>query len=536
MTARPSLSNCGALGSGMWLYGVLSLFFHIDAAVVVQIGQNFTGSTYGVDTPYTPPDCNGFAGPAQFVELINGRFTVYSKTNGTRLATMTSEDFWTNAGLTFAANVFPTDPRIVYDPSVQRWFASAVDLDLGTLDGASNRFLVAVSTSSDATLTWQGLAFTADPVTGSHADFPTLGLDTNGLYLAAYMFTSANPNAEDLGQTLVSIPKADLLQSSPTADNRTCFGLLGSTNYGYVLQPAVNFDSAASNAAVLAMGDLGYDYSWHSNLVGFSVQNAAGPGSATLTLPENINVDPYYVPINPTQPDGNNTVDDGDARFSANVYQVNGLLYGVHSCQVDGRAALRWYQIDSADFSLLQSGTISDTNLDFFYPSIAANSSGTIVIGFNGCSLSNFVSCFAIIGDSVNGVITFGVPILLQAGLDNYDRSDGRWGDYSTTCVDPVDPNRFWTMQMYPVSSGIWSTQITELLTAVPKLSMKAAGSDVILSWPGTAIAFDLESSSSLDFPDWQVVPQTMSSASKGKVYLRIPTTEGSQFFRLHQH
>jgi len=54
--------------------------------LVVQIGQNFTGSTYGVNTVYRPADGDGAIGPDYFVELINGRFAVYSKTNGAVVA------------------------------------------------------------------------------------------------------------------------------------------------------------------------------------------------------------------------------------------------------------------------------------------------------------------------------------------------------------------------------------------------------------------------------------------------------------------
>src|SRR6266404_3972021 len=154
--------------------------------IVVAVGQNFAGSTYGNDSPYNPPDCNGVAGPEQFVELINGRFTVYAKTNGSRLQTMSSSSFWTGAGLRFDSGVIASDPRIIYDPSVDRWFASAIDYRLS--DESSNRFLVAVSSGSDPAGSWQGFAFYADPVAGNLADFPTFGLDTNGVYLAAFMF------------------------------------------------------------------------------------------------------------------------------------------------------------------------------------------------------------------------------------------------------------------------------------------------------------------------------------------------------------
>src|SRR3989454_6714967 len=166
MIARPFLSDRNALWIGLCLNFPFYCFPCADAAVVVEIGQNFTGSTYGVDSPYTPPDCNGMAGPDQFVELINGRFTVYAKTNGDRLQTMTSDEFWSSSGLMFDPDVFPTDPRIIYDSSSQRWFASAVDVDFSGSYGVSNRFLLAVSARADATRARERLAVPAAPGTG----------------------------------------------------------------------------------------------------------------------------------------------------------------------------------------------------------------------------------------------------------------------------------------------------------------------------------------------------------------------------------
>src|SRR6185369_10034581 len=112
----------------------------------------------------------------------------------------------------------------------------------------------AVSSGSDPTGGWQGFAFSADPANGNLADFPTLGLDTNGLYLAAFMFGPMG--GDDVGQTLVSIPKADLLAATPTVDKRTWFGVLDSTNYGYVFQPAINLEAVSNSAPVLSVGDL----------------------------------------------------------------------------------------------------------------------------------------------------------------------------------------------------------------------------------------------------------------------------------------
>jgi hypothetical protein len=186
----------------------------------------------------------------------------------------------------------------------------------------------------------------------------------------------------DLGSSLFSLPKADLLCSPPVVSNRTSFGILAFTNYGAVLQPVLNFDPAAGAAPVLAMGDLGFDFQSHSNLVGCRIQNAAGAGPAGLSAPLSLGVPPYSVPINPAQPDGNQTLDDGDARLSARVYQVGGVLYAVHGTQVGAHAALQWFKFNASDFSLLQSGTLADPAMDLFYPSIAANQAGTVVVAF----------------------------------------------------------------------------------------------------------------------------------------------------------
>ena len=230
----------------------------------------------------------------------------------------------------------------------------------------------------------------------------------------------------------------------------------------------------------------------NSTLIGFSVQNAGGSGSATLTSSIFRNVPGYTAPINPPQPDGTSNLDDGDARLSAKIYRVGGVLFAVHNTELNGRAAVRWYRLSAINYTLLEAGTISDSQLDLFYPSIAANTNGNIVIGCNGSSLSTFVSCYALIGRTSQGVTTFGNPALRKSGVASYHNmgstSTSRWGDYSTTSVDPDNPSIFWTIQMYPSSHSAWSTQITQLITnpqPVP-LTMARAGANWLLCWSNT--------------------------------------------------
>jgi hypothetical protein len=158
----------------------------------------------------------------------------------------------------------------------------------------------------------------------------------------------------------------------------------------------------------------------------------------------------------------------GDSRFNSNFVLQNGALWAVRAVGVNGRAALEWFQIDPDTNIILQTGRISDDELDLYYPSIAVNEFDQVVVGFNGSSESQFVSAYALLGETVDGVTSFGDLLLLKEGVDSYEFAwDGRnrWGDYSTTVVDPSNPNVFWTFQEWADFGGSnWATQITQLL------------------------------------------------------------------------
>ena len=317
------------------------------------------------------------------------------------------------------------------------------------------------------------------------------------------------------------------------------------STYGYIPQPAVCLDGSGRGSVLAAAGP-GYDFNTgnlvdETTLFNYVVSNAAGH-AATLTGRTTFSVPSYSAALDPTQPDGSDNLDDGDARFSAMVYEVGGVLYAVHNTEVNNLAAIRWYRINAADHSVLESGTITDPVLDLFYPSIAANASGTLAICFNGSSSNSFVSAYAEVGLTVNGVTSFGNRLLLKSGTASYQDQPGvdpttyvsRWGDYSSTCVDPADPNRFWTIQMYPSGSSRWSTQITELRTAVPTLSIASTATSVTLSWPGTAVPFNLLSNTNLAGTNWSIVTGNFS-ATNGVVHAQVPINAGASFFRLQQ-
>jgi hypothetical protein len=204
--------------------------------------------------------------------------------------------------------------------------------------------------------------------------------------------------------------------------------------------------------------------------------------------------------------------------------------------------AVRWYRISATTHALLESGTITNADLDLFYPAIAANANGMVIIGYNGSGIGTFVSCYAVAGQTVNGATTFGNPILLQSGATSYHdlyeefglATQSRWGDYSTVTVDPADSSCFWFIGMYPSDSDVWATRITQLLTVPLQLAISRSGTNVTVSWPGLAADYQLLSTTNLAPPVvWSNVTQT-TLTNGSQAFVLVPISGRQQFFRLY--
>lgn len=414
------------------------------------IGQNFTGSTL-FDSGFIPPDTMGAVGQNYIVELINGRYSVYRKSDGVRVQTSSLNGFWTNAGVNYSGS-YAFDPRVVYDPFSQRWFAASADNPKG-----ANNFLIGVSNSSNPTSGWTGFAIDSDAGDSHWADFPTMGFDNNGVYLAANMFSLSGGG---VNTTIVAIPKADLVGGgTPTVANAKKWE--NRSGLGFSLQPIVDMDNTGTPARLLSAYDTGTG-SFKRSSITWPVISPVLDTSGGF-----ISVAACTPPPDADQPGPKQNIETNDTRLGSNVILRDGSIWGVQAVENGGNSALRWFEIDEATNSLLQEGLISDNELDFYFGSIAVNEFGEVVIGFSGSSGSQYISSYAVLGQTVGGVTSFGEPLLLKAGVDDYERLDksdrNRWGDYSATVLDPNEAHTFWTFQEWVSADNVWSTQITEL-------------------------------------------------------------------------
>ncbi len=419
------------------------------AAFEVEIGLNFTATDISEAEFFIPPDSQLAVGEDHLVELLNGRYAVYRKSDGALIQADSLDGFWVDACV--YPDDFSFDPRVLYDASSGRWFAVSADASFAT-----NHLLVAVSRSSDPTEGWTGFAILSDSSGHVWADFPMLGFDDDSLQVTANMFTFAGQVA---GASALVIPKADLVSPTPTVVNATLFERID--QLGITPQPVVDLDGTGGAGILLS------DFS----LFGFVVRTdvVGDPYAPTLVGPTYLPTGGFAVPRPASQPGPKPPLETGRilAQFSSAPVLRAGSIWAVSTVNAGGRAGLHWLQIDAVTSEILQSGVISHPELALYYGSIAVNEHGHAVIGCSGSSESQFVSSYAIVGETEGAVTSFGEPILLRAGeadyfLD-YDSGRNRWGDYSATVVDPSDSRVFWTIQEFVLAEDVWATQITEL-------------------------------------------------------------------------
>src|SRR4051794_20724335 len=431
----------------------------------LSIGANFTTITRSQTAPlagiFEPPDTMGAAGPNHFVAFNNGSFSVFNK-NGSLVSQVSDSSFWTSALGSNPGGL--SDPRILYDPASQHWFAVMITTDQTT----NNKILFARSNTADPTQGFKAVSYTT--TNNRFADYPTLGLDANGVYVGTDNFNSAGTILRSVA--LYSVPKADLLANTPSLSRlTTSYNALSTNTYGRTFQPVVNFGpKAASDPEPVVSTPNTSTFSQYkfANLSGTS-----GSG-ATISSVTSKTVLGVSTPTGASQPNTSNQIDDGDTRFSSSVVQMGNFLYMVESTPVSGRAAVRWTIANATNFTIVQQGTISDPTLAFYYPSIAVNPTGDVVVGFSGSSSSTFASTYAVVGTSAGGAaggsLSFGSLVQTKAGTDLYP--DTRWGDFSATTSDPADPGIFWTHQEYAANQfinggttyGNWATQASEII------------------------------------------------------------------------
>ncbi len=472
--------------SRLWLSVTLGLCPVIaEAADLVRsiITENFTGFTSAecpLDAAFClKPDASGSVGPMHFVELVNNHYAVYRKSGGDRVRFSSMDDFWRSAGIAFATDESTVDPRVLYDALARCWYACAINVfkNTGANADQGRDLLLAVSHSADPTEGWT--AFRIHLLTNHES--PSPGFNRDGVFIRLFEFM-ANKTGHDgpyTAQTFVVLPKVDLLAQTPSIGRMTI--LNGDfERVGAVPFPIVDLDGGGMPEIVIASPaqPLAPSYPFgvfkRTTIAGSVFAPFLNVGSG---FPDGFFFGASY-DISPPAPQPDPKADPIDVGYPAiqNAPVLkNGELWFVLNAVDDGsgRGVIHWLRVSAVNNTILEEGFIDDPELTFFFPSLAVNAKGDVVIGFNasGPKAGQYASSYALIGKTRGGRTVFGEPILLKAGVASFDIHSpvlpgfqlAPWGDWSSTVCDPEDPYTFWTLQEWASATDVWSTQITAL-------------------------------------------------------------------------
>jgi len=126
---------------------------------------------------------------------------------------------------------------------------------------------------------------------------------------------------------------------------------------------------------------------------------------------------------------------------------------------------VRWMEVRnlSATPSVYQQGTYAPDSTYRWMPSLAVDKSGNMAIGYSVSSTSVYPSiryAGRLINDPL-GVLGQTETSLVAGTGSQTKNGAGRWGDYSSMTVDPVDDCTFWyTTEYYTASGTNWQTRI----------------------------------------------------------------------------
>jgi hypothetical protein len=457
----------------------------------------FDGGAVAQFCSCAPPDSDGDVGPNHYVEALNVAFKIFDKNGNVLAGPTTYNSFFASLTGTPCANANDGDPFVMYDHLADRWVIS--DFAFPAFPGTSFWQCVGVSQSPDPVAgPWALYALQIDSTNPTElGNDPKFAMWDSGGSPAqnAYFFTVnlfSSPTTF-VGVRAFALDRASMLGGGPA--NAIAFTVpLTGVGDSYSFVPATfrtgDPPPAGRNEMVLAI-------------------DSPATGGVTLTQVHArfFHVD-FVTPANSTfgsgvdhAPDAEITVNGfvdaftnlgtdlvpqqgttqkvdtlGDRIMTPVVYQNRG---GTESLWADSTVCtdanctvptgVRWYQFDVTGGTFpstavqQQTWTNGNDGLYRFMPSIAVDNAGNTAIGYSTSSSTAFPDiryAGRLASDSSNDLGQGEATMF--SGTGSQTDTNGRWGDYTMTTIDPSDGMSFWHVNEYyaTTSSFNWNMRI----------------------------------------------------------------------------
>ena len=419
---------------------------------------SFEGTNQSASGGAYPPDTHGAVGHTHYVQIVNCRVVVYTKTGafvkGTPLNSF------------LGSTEFVFDPRVVYDPQWKRWVIVASRRSTSATDTIHRWFLAVSQTSNPAGSWWvYWPGFYGGPFNnGDWFDYPQLGMNQDAVIITSNIFDT--PAGGYKFAVMLSIAKARIY-------NGLGFSVPIFTGLRGTLAPPIVLDQNKDAYFVTANDYL--------NLHLYRGNNLSNASEATLVLQAAINVTDYAVPPNAPQIGTTQKIDTLDRRFENASMQYGDSLWCVHTINAGGYATPKFYQIDTEGTganTIKQQGVFYEGSYSYdFNASIAANASGYVFVTWNSTDTTNSTTALRhqarirysgrAPADTL-GFISAGYTLFTSSvpltGNPSGTAGVQRWGDYSAVSLDPSTSNMMaWITNEKINSASVWGSRIARI-------------------------------------------------------------------------
>ncbi len=482
-----------------------------------------------------PPDVQVAAGPTSIVEMVNSNGEVFSKQGAALQVFPLSSFFGTGSAII-------SDPKILYDGSSSRWFASILTC------GTPNSLLLAASMGNDPTGTWNVYSIS----TGTFLpDQPLLGLSDDKVVLTANDFPGPclGPGAF-VGAQIWTFTKSQLISGAPLLD----FVSIGPLANVASIFPVASLSSTTTQYLV-SSGDP--DLGPSGTVALYSITEV--PPSAVSLTTTGITVSQINVAPAANQLGSANTIDTGDYRvLDAVWYQGNLWLALNEGCTPPGdtaqRSCIRLIEINTNNNTKMQDFDLATSGYYYFYPSLNLDNLGNMLLIYGFSAQTTSTCCYpslGVSGQSVSDSLNSLSPLqTLKSGsapdATGQVSSRPRYGDYFGAGRDPTNTTVIWVAGEYHNSvtgdcffggsdvGNCWSTFVGSItdqpgfaLSGSPSYLDTASGSSgqsqvSVSSLGGFSGTVSLAASTSIVGPTVSLTPSTVSIPQNGLSTLTV--------------
>ena len=391
------------------------------------------------DGPYdgsvAPPDAVVAVGRNHAVSLVNVQIAMYDKAGVLKQGPFSLRSFF---GIPAGWGDF--DPLAIYDPFSDRYIVATL-ADNGS--ASDSRIYIAFSQTNDATGTWNKYWIDADRGQPNvWADYGSIGIDRNAVYLTANMFTRTSGFSN---VTLFVYDKEDgyagrALDNTHLIDVRTA-----GNGAPFRLRPAFVGEVVPGDAYYLAHTDSSFGSSM--NLFKLTGNRFSSPALAAsvVALPST-----YFPTGNARQPG----TGGGVATLGANLWNVYyraGKLWSAMSIGGSSGLAAWVHRINVAaePYTREQTFQVEASGADLYFPYVVPDVEDNDFALFSAYSSPTIYPSARYTNVSAAGTVRYAEN--MATGTLRNDST--RHGDYFSVGTDPKDPNRYWAIVQYQKNS-----------------------------------------------------------------------------------